>query len=385
MKILFFAPMHSIHSKRWIAYAATRGHDVHVVYPSFPDTPLSLDWANLGNISFHAIQFRKRELTLEYVKRLLGLMGRLKNLVRSIDPDLIHVHWVDIWAYLFSRINRHPFIITAWGSDILIAPQKSIIHRLLAMFAMRKADTITCDAAHLKQAICKLNVPPDRVKIIFFGTDLTKFNPAKKDVTLRRDLAFDEDAKLIISLRALNPVYDVGTFVRAVPRVLKDIRTARFIVVGDGTEKQSLIALAGELGVSDNVRFVGRLPDEQLQRYTASADVYVSTSLSDGGLAASTAEAMASGVPVIITNFGNNAEWVEDRKNGLLFERKDHNALAERIVYLLTHPEESARMAKLGRQTIDERNNWHKEMQKVEDLYRKLVSRGTALSAQERA
>ncbi len=370
MKILYFAPMHVIHSRRWIKYFADKGHEVHVICPVFNGLPDRNDYSGLDNVIFHKLKLDKSAMSLKYIFQRLALKRRLKKLIHAIAPDVIHVHWVNVWTYLIAKMNVHPFIITAWGSDILIEPRKNILFKLIAKGALRGADAITCDAEHMKRAICSFGVDPDRVKVIYFGTDLTLFNPLKKDSTIRKALGFEGDAKIIISLRSLNPIYDIQTFIMAMPHILKKVREARFVVVGSGSEETKLVRLSQELGVYDKVRFVGRLSDEALQRFTASADIYVSTSLSDGGLAASTAEAMACRIPVVITNFGNNSDWIKDYENGLLFQMKDFRGLAERVVYLAQNPAKASEMARKGLAVIEGRNNWHREMEKMEDIYR---------------
>ncbi|HEB41408.1 MAG TPA: glycosyltransferase, partial [Candidatus Dependentiae bacterium] len=115
------------------------------------------------------------------------------------------------------------------------------------------------------------------------------------------------------------------------------------------------------------------LSDDDLIRYTASADVYVSTSLSDAGLAASTAEAMACAVPTIITDFGDNHKWIKSGENGFLFPLKDNNTLADRIVYLLKNPDIAKKVGKSGRVTINEKNNFQKEMAKIDSYYKDLI------------
>lgn len=371
MKILYFADMHSIHSKRWIKYFADKNHEVHVIYPEYYSE--GMDLSGLENLHFHKLESDTPDLTINFIFQILKSRYKIKNLIKAIIPDIIHVHFVDFWAYLILSLKFHPFIVTAWGSDILILPKQNIANRIIASTVLKRADMITCDAEHMKNTIQNLGIPADKIRVIHFGTDLTKFNPEKKDEDIRKELGFEENVKLVISLRALNPIYNIATFIKAIPLILERREAARFVVVGDGSEKESLMQLSVDLGIQDKVRFTGRLSDDDLQRYTASADIYVSTSLSDGGLAASTAEAMACGVSVVITDFGDNSEWVVNNRSGLLFRLEDFRELADKIVYLMDNPEDATAMAIKGRMIIDERNNWHKEMEKVEQMYCELI------------
>ncbi len=205
---------------------------------------------------------------------------------------------------------------------------------------------------------------------------MNEWNPAKKDPKLKKELGFEEDARIVLSLRQLKPIYDIPTFIRSIPLIAEKEPRARFIVASDGPDKQSLVEMSKSLGVADKVRFTGFMSSEELQRYAASSDIYVSSSLSDAGLAASTAEAMASQVASVITDFGNNKDWIEDGVNGFLFPMKDHHALAEKVLFLIQHPDIARQYALKGRETIQERNNWRKQMESVERLYEQMILTG---------
>jgi glycosyltransferase involved in cell wall biosynthesis len=157
--------------------------------------------------------------------------------------------------------------------------------------------------------------------------------------------------------------------------VLKEAPETKFVIAGKGSEEKKLKELAKSLGVEDNVKFVGFIRNDELPQYLNTVDVYVSTSLSDAGIAASTAEAMACGLPVVITDVADNKKWVEDGVNGFLVPIKDPKSLAERIIYLLRNEDVRKRFGKINREIIEERNNYYKEMEKMEDIYKELIRR----------
>ena len=99
-----------------------------------------------------------------------------------------------------------PLIITAWGSDVLIAG-KSALKKPFIKLSLCSADLVTCDAEHMRQAIMKLGVHEHKIRIIYFGTDISRFCPGSKSETLRRQLGA-LDRPMIISLRSLEPIYD---------------------------------------------------------------------------------------------------------------------------------------------------------------------------------
>jgi len=111
-----------------------------------------------------------------------------------------------------------------------------------------------------------------------------------------------------------------------------------------------------------------------LYRWFRSVDVYVSTSLSDAGIAASTAEAMACGLPAVISATAENNKWIESNRNGFLFPAKNANKLAEILIRLISNAELCRKIGIAGRQTIIEKNDYGNEMAKMEKLYEKLGS-----------
>jgi glycosyltransferase involved in cell wall biosynthesis len=224
------------------------------------------------------------------------------------------------------------------------------------------------------EAMVKLGADGKRIKLIYFGTDTQKFKPQPKSQKLIKRLELEESL-VVISTRSLNPMYDVESLIRAIPPVLQEVPRAKFIIAGSGRQKSSLFGLAEELGVADNIRFTGLIPEDELPVYYNLADVYVSTSLSDAGLAASTAEAMACGLPAVITDFGDNGRWVKDEVNGFLVPPQDPTALAAAVINLLQDKGKRQRFGKVSRKVIDENNNWNKEMGKMEKLYREQIER----------
>jgi glycosyltransferase involved in cell wall biosynthesis len=177
----------------------------------------------------------------------------------------------------------------------------------------------------------------------------------------------------VISLRNFDPVYDIPSLLRAIPLVLAQRPDARFVIVGRGPLEAELKALAQSLGIMDQVRFVGFVPNVELPDYLSAMDVYVSTSLSDAGIAASTAEAMACGLPVVTTDSGENGRWIEPGSNGFLVPVSEHGALAEKLLCLIADPELRSRLGAAGRATIQERNDYQVEMAKMEALYRQIA------------
>lgn len=351
MKLCFLAGADSIHSKKWIEYFDKRGHETH--------------WITLVPNIFKDIKNIKLYLINRFPGKLLNILLNaipVRRLIKKINPDILHAHYAGINGVLAALSGFHPFVLTVWGSDVLIAG-KSKIKKSLVKFALNKADLITCDAEHMKEAMIKLGIASSKIKIIRFGIDTKKFSPGKKN----------NNSSTVISLRSLVPIYDLETLIKAVPLVLKEFPEAKFIIIGEGSEEKKLKEMAENLGILENIKFIGSIPNDKIPQYLREADVYVSTALSDAGIAASTAEAMACGLAIVITDSGENKKWVKDGENGFIIPVKSPEILAEKINYLLKNKEIRRKFGEINRKIIEERNNYYKEMEKVESIYKGLV------------
>ena len=364
--ICYLANAASIHTVRWINYFAEHGWKVDVItwHPPVSNSGIHRD------VVVHRIFFPPH-----YIARY-GALLEIIRLTRNIRPDIIHAHYIShfgILAGLYSRLSGFkPIVLTAWGSDILIDVKG--LKKWWIGYALKRVDCITCDSEHIIKVLTELGANPQKIEFIYFGTDVRKFNPTQKSEKIREETALN-DCPIVISLRSLESLYDVETIVKAIPKIVKEVPETKFVIAGRGSQEAALKQLAKSLRVSDSIRFVGFIPNAELPKYLASSNIYVSTSLSDAGIAASTAEAMACGLPVIITDFGDNRNWVEDNVNGFIVPLKDPKRLAERIIYLLKNEGLRMKFGMRNRKIIEDRNNYYKEMGKMENVYMELVER----------
>ena len=369
MKICFFGDAAAHHLRRWAKYFTNKGHEVHVV--TFNANILD----NYGGVKVHIVKkWINNSMLISRILNVVPMITKLKTLLRDINPDIIHSHSVGGYAYMVAASGFHPFIVTPWGSDVLIDIQNSRIEKVFTTLVFKKADAITCDGENTREIIINLGISSKKIKFITFGVDIQKFKPNLKNGDFRKQL-FPSNSKIVISTRFLTSVHDVETFIKAIPGVLKKISDVKFVIIGNGPQKEYLMNLAKSLGIFSATRFTGTVSEEEMSLYLSSADIYVSTSLSESGLAASTAEAMACELPVINTDTGDIRLWIKDREGGFIIPTRNPETLTEKISYLLKNNEMRMQFGKKNRRIIEERNNYYLEMEKMENIYKELVSR----------
>lgn len=294
--------------------------------------------------------------------------------MKRLDPDVIHAHYATQYGFC-AAFSGLPYVLTLWGSDIFQDPKKNPFFGYMVTKAVRDADVVTCDGMNYLPVIQDLGGKEKKVHIIHHGVDIAFFHPAKRNRDLFAGLLSNQNDPVVIDIRGFRSVYNAETLIRAIPHVLKEISDAKFILAGEGEEKTQSQGLAASLGVSDAVIFVGWIPHDDLPGFLSSADVYVSTSLSDGGAVVSTLEALASGLPVVVTDSGDHALWVQNGVNGFIIPKKDSEILAKKIVYLLQNDDNRIRFGAASRRIAEEKAGYDIQMKEMGMIYNRLKER----------
>ncbi len=366
MRLYILSDTAAPHTRRWARWFAKRGHDVHVV--SF--NPGSLP----GYAPAIVYSIWKSALGNALPRRILKvpiILARLRGLFRDFPPDLVHAHSAGGYAWAAMLSGFRPYVVTPWGTDLLVDVEQSRINRLLTGSALRRAALVTTDAFHFVEILGGLGVAVERTLVHTFGTDVHHFSPGPDE---GERLALDVgDSPIVISTRTPNPVHDVETFIQAIPEIHMAFSSARFVVVGDGIDRLRLEALAEELGVSDVTRFTGMVDEERMRRLLRASNIYVSTSTMDAGLAGSTAEAMATSLPVIQTDNSDNAYWTPEGQGGFLFETGDPKGLAVAVCQLLGDSALCRQMGECNRQRVKKEYNMDIELARIEAEYERLA------------
>jgi len=366
LRICYIADAGSIHTRRWVNYFAQKGHQVHIITSrSGEGYPESVRLHLLTPLVSH------HQKGAAYINSLPWLL-QTRRLINWIKPDIVDAHYITINGYLGAFSGFHPLVLTAWGSDILADTRIGLYLSILTGYALKKAEIVTCNSETVKREIIKQGVKPDRISIIYQGIDTQRFSP-QPDNKFKERLGLPE-GPIIISIRNFKPIYNVELLIRAIPSVLEHSPQVTFIIAGEGEQRKYLEQLAASLGCTANIRFVGLITRDELPKYLASADIYVSTSLSDSA-SLSLQEAMACETAPVVTDLAGNREWVTDGKNGFLVPTNDAQTLADKIVYLLKNEAAGKNFGRLGRKTIQERAEYEQEMGQMEKLYQSLVTK----------
>ena len=367
IKLCFLGDAITHHLRRWSKYFSNLGYEVHIITFNPKFLP------NYEPVKIHVLRKPIPKQNLLYgALNAIFLVLKTQHMLKQIQPHLVHCHDAGGYSWIAMLTGFHPLIVSTQGSDILIHAKSSKIKRVFTSWGLKNADLIHCDGYRMRDEIMKLGADHNKIKIVFFGTDVTKFRPWDNKDQLKKENNLS--GNIVISTRRLDPVHNIETLIKSIRLVLESVPDTKFIIAGSGTEREYLINLSKSLGVYDSIRFLGMIEEDEMIKSLQFSDVYVATSLSESGIAASAAEAMACELPVINTDTGDIRLWIKDGENGFVIPPKTPEVVAEKMIYLLRNKEKRIEFGKINRKIIEERNNYHIEMAKMENIYKKLIS-----------
>jgi teichuronic acid biosynthesis glycosyltransferase TuaC len=254
----------------------------------------------------------------------VGIIRKLQQ--QGFDFDLIDAHYFypdGVAAAKIARLLGKPLVITARGSDInLIAsypqPRAAIVN------AANQAHAVVTVSESLRRAVIELGVDESRVHTLRNGVDLEFFTPPAERDALRRELGFTRPTLLCVG----NLVELKGHHL--VLEALRELQDMELVIAGAGVERDALERQASKLGLSQRVRFMGRVSQIELVRLYGGADALILAS-SREGWANVLLESMACGTPVAATPVSGNPEVVAHRDAGVLTRERSVPALVEAI------------------------------------------------------
>ncbi len=294
-----------------------------------------------------------------------ALQVSLRKALREIKPDVVHAGPIPTCAWLVARTGFHPLVSMSWGSDLLLEVDQDRRARRAAQYALKRTAVFLGDCDAVRQKAIQMGFPADRIVTFPWGVDLAHFSLEGGDGGLRERAGW-QDEFVLLHTRSWETVYGVEVLALAFAAAARQRPELRLFLLGNGS-------LAGEIRrilmpVMGQVQFVGQVNQEKLPHYYRAADLYVSASHSDGS-SVSLMEALACGLPALVSDIPGNREWVAEGEQGWLFPDGDSHALAQAILRAAERRPELSRYSQRARQLAEERADWPKNFEKCLEAY----------------
>jgi L-malate glycosyltransferase len=371
MNICLIANPNSAHTRRFVQGLLKRGHSVTLIgeHPPGEHGAQTIQTAAFQYIDLTRFtNFRK----LRYL--VWGIV--IPTFLNQLQPDLLHALGASGAAWLGDSANFHPFVITATGSDLLQLNLKSNAHRRKTIRALQHADYIFCLSNQLKSAAINLGIPPERTEATYWGIDPGVFHPAPDKIAMRRQAGLAE-GPVVISLRAMNAIYNPLDIARVIPGVLQEAPRTQFLVLTYNSDWRILNEFKTAIeksGAGQAVKYIPALPDDQaLADLLCASDIAISVAASDG-TPVSVLESMACGNALVLGDIPTLHDWVTHEISGLFVPLGDVPALSQAILRLIRDVDLRQRLSIQAATDAREKAVQEHSFEQADHLYRRLTS-----------
>ena len=290
--------------------------------------------------------------------------------------DLVHAHGhVYMSSYMAGKVAKKykkPFILTQHNTFIDYQSMLNILEHLndltIGKAVLKDADRVIVVSKKTREYVLKLGADKSKTSVIYNGVDIDHFHPRNKGES-RKKLSLPKNRKIILSVRRLVYKNGLDTLIESAPLVARDHPDTLFVVAGKGPSRKLIEDRIKELGIEDNIKLTGFVPDKLLPVYYDATDYFVLPSASGEGLPLVLLEAMACGLPVIATTVGGTPEIIKHMKNGVLVPPRNPEAMAETISKLLSEERLGPAIGEEARRIVEDRFTWEKNLRQLQSIY----------------
>ena len=366
MRVLLLADHNSTHTKRWAEALSQRGIEVFI----FSLTQAPLTWySNLKNVEVHHLDFQADRMNTNKIGwqklKYLSIISNISAYYKKVQPDLVHAHYASSYGLLAAWLNKHPLVVSVWGTDVYLFPRKSFIHRKLLQFNFKRADQLLSTSKDMAREAGKYTAKS--FKITPFGIDLDRFK--KLEVVKKQGGPIT-----IGTIKGMEETYGIDTLIQAFALVKNRLPelSIQLILVGGGSKTQTYQKLVKSLKVEESVEFVGKVDFSQIVSQYNRIDIFAALSRAES-FGVAVLEALACGVPAVVSNVGGLPEVIDPDKNGFLVEPENPEMAADALEKLVVNPNLRKIMGENARPWVEQNYNWQNNADEMVNIYKDVV------------
>ncbi len=371
MKIIYFSKSYTPHDNRFLSSLSKTEHEIFFLQLEaakrqtedrpVPENVQQILWAGGQR------EFRWRDVP--------KLVLNLRKVIREIKPDLIHAGPIQTCAFITALSGFRPILAMSWGYDLVMDADKSWGMKQVTSYTLRRSAFFTSDANVSRDKAIAFGMNPEKTVIFPWGTDIEHFIPKKEERGKKKPSGTNRKSKIVnpksITLfcsRTWESIYGVDVLAKAFVKVAQVDPNVNLILLGGGSQGAHIRQILMKGGVMERVHFGGQVGQRDLPRWYHMADIYISPSHVDG-TSVTLLEALASGLPCLVSDISGNKEWVEEGINGWLFRDGDVDDLAEKILSAIKNQIFFKKIGEAARKTAEEKADWKKNFGKLLQAY----------------
>lgn len=313
-------------------------------------------------------------LTSFYDRNMAVQLARFSRFVKEREIAVAHSQdfYMNVFGILGAARARVPVRIAFWGE---MSRERSWAHMLLQRGCYRLAHAIHANSEAVKQDLVSVGVRAEKIVTLYNGLSMKRVTPPPdfRPAEALARLGLPAGRRFVTVVANLRmEVKDHPMFLRAARRVRACVPDAAFVCAGEGELLEPMRRLGAELDLGNDLFFTGRC--ERVAELLALSEVCVLSSKSEG-FSNSILEYMAAARPVVVTDVGGAREAVIEGESGYIVKSGDEEAMAERIIRLLSEPERARVMGLRGRRVIEEKFSEKAQLDATKALYAHLLAR----------
>ncbi|HYD13069.1 MAG TPA: TIGR04063 family PEP-CTERM/XrtA system glycosyltransferase [Allosphingosinicella sp.] len=324
-------------------------------------------------------------------REIRALSDRLDRLVEDWRPDQLHAHspvLTALGALPVAKRRGLPLVyeIRAFWEDAAVGngtgregSARYRLTRLIETYAARRADAVAVICEGLRQDLIRRGIDAGKIIISPNGVDMELFgSPPAADAAFAKSLGL-ADAETVGFIGSFYDYEGLDDLIAAMPALVEKRPKAQLLLVGGGPMEEQLKAQAEASSVKDRIRFVGRVPHDEVERYYALIDILAyprkAMRLTELVTPLKPLEAMAQRKLVAASNVGGHRELIEDEVTGTLFPAGDPAALAEALANLFERRGEWDRRRDTARRFVEQERNWSSNISRYAPVYQRLTGK----------
>jgi glycosyltransferase involved in cell wall biosynthesis len=299
--------------------------------------------------------------------------GALRKLIRNEHVDIVQTYFEtsNLWGGIIAKLSGALLLSSRRDMGILRKTKHELAYRLVNHIS----DRVLAVSEEVKRfCIDTDRVDPEKISVVYNGVDLRHIAAEEPQSNLSVNAEWADASHIVTCVANIRRIKGIDVLVRAAQRVCRELPNATFLIAGtayEGDYSQEITEMIRAAGLEKNIKLLGFVGDPVLLLKRSHAFCLLSHS---EGFSNALLEAMACGVPSVVTRVGGNPEAIHDGENGFLVPVGDDALAAERLLFLLRNPDRAIQIGQAGRTSAQTRFSAETMINKLISLYRDLLA-----------
>ncbi len=356
MKICFVGPSNSAHLVKWCNWFTERGHEISVI---------SFAGGNIKNVEVYDLNLNV-DLNGKDSKKLKYLLSgkKIKRIVETINPDIVSVHYASSYGIAVALSGIKKYTLSVWGSDVFEFPQKSVFHKLLIKYSLKRSAVIMSTSKAMAEETSRYT--SKKIIITPFGVDINLFNCNKRHRN-------SDDKFVVGNIKALSDKYGIKDLLKAVSIVMKQTNIPiELRIAGKGPQEKEYYELAEKLEISNITKWLGFISQEEAAVEWANMDIAIIPS-EEESFGVSAVEAQACGTAVVVSDAPGLMEATSPGESSIVIRKNHPEEIAETIIELYYDKAKRSNLAQNGIKFVHGKFEINNCFEKILDIFNELI------------